>query len=59
MKVRSDLEGVVWVRLGASPVMLQAGDEIPDGVSLGEHLVEKPRGKTTRRKAAEEQPDEV
>lgn len=35
MRVRSDLVGVVHV----SGMVLAAGDTIPDGVSLGDHLI--------------------
>lgn len=37
MKIRADLEGVVHV----GNVVLAAGDTIPDGVVVGEHLIEK------------------
>lgn len=45
-KVRDDLTGSVLVSTGA---FLHAGDEIPEGVTLGEHLIAeeapKPRAK--------------
>ncbi|QHJ86345.1 hypothetical protein SEA_KUWABARA_8 [Gordonia phage Kuwabara] len=34
-KIRDDLEGVVYV----SGQVLKAGDTIPDGVEVGDHLV--------------------
>ncbi|QMU19347.1 hypothetical protein [Gordonia rubripertincta] len=33
-KIRDDLEGVVYV----ANVVLKAGDTIPDGVEVGDHL---------------------
>lgn len=46
--IRDDLEGVVYITRdhGASaPLVLRAGDKVPDGVTVGEHLLasrEKP-----------------
>lgn len=37
MKIRTDLEGVVHV----GDLVLAAGDTIPDGASVGDHLIEK------------------
>jgi hypothetical protein len=38
--VRADFEGVVWyVVENGSPQSLKAGDEIPEGLSLGDHVV--------------------
>jgi hypothetical protein len=38
MKIRDDLEGVVHVRTLGGVVVLAAGDTIPEGVEVGEHL---------------------
>ena len=38
-KIRDDLVGVVYVEVEGDRVMLRAGDDIPDGVSLGDHLL--------------------
>ena len=40
MKIRGDLDGVVYVRLSDGGVAcLQAGDTVPDGVDVGGHLI--------------------
>lgn len=59
MRVRSDLVGVVHV----SGMVLAAGDTIPDGVSLGDHLTvedeaDGARKRGGRRSATRAQPDE-
>ena len=42
MKIRSDLEGVVYVHTaGGGVACLSAGDTVPDGVEVGDHLTEK------------------
>lgn len=38
MKIRDDLEGVVHLHVEGSVVVLKAGDTVPDGVEVGEHL---------------------
>ena len=39
MKIRKDLVGVVFVATeNGSPIMLKAGDEVPEGVTVGDHL---------------------
>lgn len=41
MKIRSDLQGVVYALLeGGGVAVLAAGDTIPDGATIGEHLTE-------------------
>lgn len=42
-KIRDDLEGVVYARTGAfgTPMALRAGDKVPDGVTVGKHLLAK------------------
>ncbi|MUL47601.1 hypothetical protein FZI85_25130 [Mycobacterium sp. CBMA293] len=42
MKIRSDLEGVVYVQSEGGVVCLAAGDTVPDGVDVGEHLTIEP-----------------
>lgn len=39
--IREDLEGVVYVRRGdfGTPVALRAGDKVPSGVTVGDHLL--------------------
>lgn len=49
-KVRGDLEGVIFARTSSGPVMLSAGDDIPDGVELAKDDIAAP-AKRTRRKA--------
>lgn len=43
MKIRSDLDGVVHV----GDLVLAAGDTIPDGVIVGDHLTEGTAGAST------------
>lgn len=38
MQVRSDLVGVVWVNVDGELKSLAAGDTIPDGVTVGDHI---------------------
>ncbi len=38
MRIRSDLEGVVYAHGREGVVTLAAGDTVPDGVEVGEHL---------------------
>jgi len=40
-KIRDDLEGVVYVEVDSQRVELKAGDDIPEGVELGDHLLAK------------------
>lgn len=41
MKIRSDLVGVAYVYdVHGTPTMLAAGDEIPEGASIGAHLLD-------------------
>ena len=39
-KIRADLIGGVTLRIGLDPVTLYAGNEIPEGAAIGDHLVE-------------------
>ena len=56
--VRGDLDGVVWYSVeGQPPQSLKAGDTVPEGVSLGDHVVAKPKDaeakpRQTRRKSS-------
>lgn len=45
-KIRKDLVGSVLIEnpAGGDPIVLVAGDEVPKGVELGEHVVEPTRG---------------
>lgn len=39
-KIRSDLDGVVYVTVGnGDPIRLQAGDDVPKGATVGKHLI--------------------
>lgn len=38
-KIRTDLDGVVWVEVNGDRVALAAGDDVPDGIAVGDHLV--------------------
>lgn len=41
MRIRSDIEGVVVIPTEVGvPIILAAGDEIPEGVTVGPHLLE-------------------
>ncbi len=42
MRIRSDLEGVVYAQSEGGVVCLEAGDTVPDGVEIGEHLTTEP-----------------
>lgn len=65
-KIRDDLEGVIIIVTDAGPLVLRAGDEVPEGVTVGGHVlsdegesdaaVEKPLEKMT--KAAKVSADE-
>ena len=37
-RIRDDLEGVVIVATDGNPIVLKAGDDIPDGVEVGDHV---------------------
>lgn len=39
--IRDDLDGVVYVDVAGTRVMLRAGDEVPDGVTVGDHLLDR------------------
>lgn len=41
MRIRSDLDGVVYAHTPDGVVCLKAGDAIPEGVEVGDHLAEK------------------
>lgn len=41
MKIRDDLEGVVYLTTEEGVVVLKAGDTLPSGAEVGEHLTKK------------------
>ncbi|MGW6698854.1 hypothetical protein [Nocardia sp. NPDC055049] len=43
-RIRRDLEGVVYLQHRGKTVMLQAGDRVPTGAQVGDHLIDT--GKT-------------
>lgn len=47
-KIRKDLVGSVLVEnpAGGDPIVLVAGDKVPDGVKLGDHVLEPKSDKT-------------
>lgn len=49
-KVRADLVGVIITRDSAGTVILSAGDDIPEGVTLGPEDIAAEQVKRTRRK---------
>lgn len=52
-KIRADLVGVVFVYVDDAPVQLGAGDDIPEGAEVGDHLLEQQEkpARATRRKS--------
>lgn len=51
--VRDDIEGVVTAYDAAGvPVTLSAGDDIPEGVEVGEHVLADSKTKAPAKKAA-------
>lgn len=44
MRIRSDLKGVVYAQSEGGVVCLSAGDTVPDGVDVGEHLTSEAPG---------------
>lgn len=40
MKIKSDLVGVIVVQVADRLIVLKAGDDVPEGVCLGEHVLE-------------------
>lgn len=47
-KIREDLVGVVYV----DGHVLQAGDEVPEGVEVGDHLFDDPKADAAKKPAA-------
>lgn len=40
-QIRADLVGVVYVRTGTTEhVVLAAGEDVPEGATVGDHLIE-------------------
>lgn len=60
MKIRSDLDGVVYVRLlDGGVACLAAGDTVPEGVDVGPHLLDakdSDAGRPGRRRSAPRPP---
>lgn len=54
-KIRKDLVGSVLVTLPgqSDPVVLVAGDTVPDGIELGEHVLAKKESKASPEKPSE------
>ncbi|MCL2089850.1 MAG: hypothetical protein FWH11_01260 [Micrococcales bacterium] len=55
MKIREDLVGVVLAHADGGTVMLRAGDAVPDGATVGQHVLareapvhERPKGNSSR-----------
>lgn len=49
--IRADLVGVVVIPGdGGVPTVLKAGDTVPDGVTVGEHLIDEPEPVVKRSK---------
>ena len=49
-QIRGDLIGVVWVEADGHAIALKAGDPVPEGVTLGDHVLDQ---------AADDDPDEA
>lgn len=50
-KIREDLEGVVVIGTGGDPIILHPGDDVPEGVELGDHVLagdDVPEGKSAK-----------
>ena len=50
-KIREDLEGVVVIGTGGDPIVLHPGDDVPEGVELGDHVLagdDVPEGKSAK-----------
>ena len=57
IKIREDLEGVVVVTAGpGATITLAAGDDVPEGVEVGEHLLGAEPAAEESAEAAEESP---
>ncbi|MCR6706556.1 MAG: hypothetical protein NVV66_18335 [Cellulomonas sp.] len=46
-KIRDDLEGVTFVYVDDQPIELRAGDEVPKGAKVGDHLLTPKAAKDT------------
>ena len=46
MRIRGDLEGVVYVHAADGVVALAAGDTIPVGAEVGDHLIDREKEST-------------
>ncbi|MDY7341396.1 hypothetical protein TH728_03005 [Corynebacterium amycolatum] len=52
MRVRNDLDGVIFAHVRGGSVMLKAGDEVPAGAVIADALCEPEPKLRTRRKTA-------
>lgn len=43
-RIRSDLVGVVCAYVDDAPVVLKAGDEVPEGAEVGDHIIDPVAG---------------
>ena len=59
-KIRDDLEGVVWFDVDGQKVKIAAGDTVPDGIEVGDHLLsgESSATRARRKPAAKDSDDE-
>lgn len=60
-KIRDDLEGVVWFDVDGKKVKLAAGDTVPEGIEVGDHLLSGESSATRARRkpaAAKDSDDE-
>lgn len=52
-KIRSDLEGVVSTYQDGVAITLAAGDDVPDGVEVGDHVLDGAEGDETEGQTGE------
>ena len=48
--IRAELVGVVVIPGDGAPTILWAGDTVPDGVTVGDHLIDEPEPVVKRSK---------
>lgn len=58
MRIRSDLVGVVYVQTSGGVVCLEAGDTVPDGVDVGEHLTSEAEEPTEQPEPEQPEPEQ-
>ncbi len=60
LKIREDLEGVVIITTGpGATITLAAGDKVPRGITVGDHLTSSAVVETPEADAAEPETDNV